>query len=97
MCQKKYYTADGTYSIKSCLLMPLKVCSVSQRSGRRVICGSCSYTRALSNVLCKTPMYCETVYNIGAKATFLCREYAWILRENDTGSNANEVFPSSTG
>jgi hypothetical protein len=38
-----------------------------------------------------------TVYTIVPKATFLCRDYAWVLKENYTGSNANEVSPSSTG
>jgi hypothetical protein len=38
-----------------------------------------------------------TVYNIVAYATFLSPNYTWILTENDAGSNANEVFQSSTG
>lgn len=97
MCQKKCRTEHGTNSAIYCLLKTLKVCSVPQRFGRRVICRYCSYTRELSNVPCKMPMCCMTVYNFVPKATFLCRDYAWVLKENYTGSNANEVSPSSTG
>jgi hypothetical protein len=97
MCQKKRHIELDTYSVIYCLLMPLKACSVPQRFGRRVVCGSCSYTRELSNVPCKMAMCCVTVYNVVEKQIFLCRDYAWVLTLNYSGSNANEVSSSSAG